>query len=220
MNFAVMSLCFWRNIWILLLCCVRKPRGWQVWHISLMCLSNLMSSTYYSTGGSHTSLKSVTKLKDSPKSLNYEREISAEWDFSCFQLLDAHLATTDAASAPVVICPTSAVISVSIFRTLNKSHQCWIVWGAHWLWVATTFQQGPKSIWWIFHVIVEWKITFAKKTLMGFWCDVEKEYHELWIYALFELLPFGSTYMCKVTFSALNRIKTKQRNRLMWRTAC
>ena len=54
----------------------------------------------------------------------------------------------------------------------------------------------------------------AEKSLTEFWCEVEKEYPELGKCALNELLPFGSTYMCEVTFSALTHIKTKQRNRL------
>uniref|UniRef100_A0A8C5E7Z6 Uncharacterized protein n=1 Tax=Gouania willdenowi TaxID=441366 RepID=A0A8C5E7Z6_GOUWI len=58
------------------------------------------------------------------------------------------------------------------------------------------------------------KMTYDEKTLTEFWCDVEKEYPELGKHALIELLPFGSTYMCEVTFSALTHIKTKQRNRL------
>ena len=58
------------------------------------------------------------------------------------------------------------------------------------------------------------KIAYRQKTLTEFWCDVEKEYPELGKHALIELLPFGSTYMCEVTFSALTHIKTKQRNRL------
>uniref|UniRef100_A0A668AN63 DUF4371 domain-containing protein n=1 Tax=Myripristis murdjan TaxID=586833 RepID=A0A668AN63_9TELE len=58
------------------------------------------------------------------------------------------------------------------------------------------------------------KMAYAEKTLTEFWCDVEKEYPELGKHALIELLPFGFTYMCEVTFSALTHIKTKQRNRL------
>ena len=58
------------------------------------------------------------------------------------------------------------------------------------------------------------KMAHAEKSLTEFWCQVEKEYPELGKYALNELLPFGSTYMCEVTFSALTHIKTKQRNRL------
>ena len=54
----------------------------------------------------------------------------------------------------------------------------------------------------------------AEKSLTEFWCEVEKEYPELGKCALNELLPFGSTYMCEVTFSAPSHIKTKQRNRL------
>ena len=40
------------------------------------------------------------------------------------------------------------------------------------------------------------------------------EYPELAKEALYQLQPFGSTYLCEVTFSALTHIKTKQRNRL------
>ena len=54
----------------------------------------------------------------------------------------------------------------------------------------------------------------AEKTLAEFWCDVEKEYPEQGKHGLIELLPFGSTYMCEVTFSALTHIKTMQMNRL------
>ncbi|KAL2103117.1 hypothetical protein ACEWY4_002285 [Coilia grayii] len=58
------------------------------------------------------------------------------------------------------------------------------------------------------------KVAHREKTLTEFWCDVEREYPELGKHALVELLPFGSTYMCEVTFSALTHIKTNKRNRL------
>uniref|UniRef100_A0A8C6TXJ3 DUF4371 domain-containing protein n=1 Tax=Neogobius melanostomus TaxID=47308 RepID=A0A8C6TXJ3_9GOBI len=58
------------------------------------------------------------------------------------------------------------------------------------------------------------KMGHTTKTLTEFWCDVEKEYADLGKGALSELLPFGSTYLCEVTFSALTHIKTKHRNRL------
>lgn len=58
------------------------------------------------------------------------------------------------------------------------------------------------------------KMAHTGKSLTEFWCDVEKEYPELGKCALNKLLPFGSTYMCEVTFSALTHIKPKQRNRL------
>lgn len=57
-------------------------------------------------------------------------------------------------------------------------------------------------------------MAYAEKTLTEFWYDVEKEYPELGKHALIELLLFGSTYMCELTFSALTHIKIKQRNRL------
>lgn len=58
------------------------------------------------------------------------------------------------------------------------------------------------------------KVAHREKTLTQFWCNVEKEYPDLGKQALIELLPFGSTYMCEATFSALTNIKTKKRNRL------
>ena len=64
------------------------------------------------------------------------------------------------------------------------------------------------------------KMAHAEKSLTEFWCDVEKEHVELGKRALNERLPFGSTYVCEVTFSAWTHIKTKLRKRLqLWRTA-
>ncbi|KAK1904680.1 SCAN domain containing protein 3 [Dissostichus eleginoides] len=58
------------------------------------------------------------------------------------------------------------------------------------------------------------KMRYSSTPLTQFWCGVEKEYPELGKHALNELLPFGSTYLCEVTFSAMTHIKTKHRNRL------
>ncbi|XDV31945.1 hypothetical protein PO909_002862 [Leuciscus waleckii] len=58
------------------------------------------------------------------------------------------------------------------------------------------------------------KIMFSETSLTQFWCNAEKEYPDVGEHALYELLPFGSTYLCEVTFSAMAHIKTKQRNRL------
>uniref|UniRef100_A0A671KL09 HAT C-terminal dimerisation domain-containing protein n=1 Tax=Sinocyclocheilus anshuiensis TaxID=1608454 RepID=A0A671KL09_9TELE len=58
------------------------------------------------------------------------------------------------------------------------------------------------------------KIMFSETPLTKFWCSVEKEYPDVGKCALYELLPFGSTYLCEATFSAMANIKTKQRNRL------
>ena len=40
-------------------------------------------------------------------------------------------------------------------------------------------------------------------TKTEFWCDVE-EYPDIGKLALLELLPFGSTYLCAVTFSCFD----------------
>ncbi|KAJ4931123.1 hypothetical protein JOQ06_025422 [Pogonophryne albipinna] len=58
------------------------------------------------------------------------------------------------------------------------------------------------------------KMRYSSTPLTQFWCGVEKEYPELGKHALNELLPFGSKYLCEVTFSAMTHIKTKHRNRL------
>lgn len=58
------------------------------------------------------------------------------------------------------------------------------------------------------------RLKFSETSLTQFWCCVEREYPELAKEALYQLQPFGSTYLCEVTFSALTHIKTKQRNRL------
>lgn len=57
------------------------------------------------------------------------------------------------------------------------------------------------------------KIIFSETPLTKIWCSVEKEYPDGGKYALYELLPFGSTYLCEVTFSAMANIKTKQREK-------
>ncbi|XP_060755409.1 SCAN domain-containing protein 3-like [Neoarius graeffei] len=58
------------------------------------------------------------------------------------------------------------------------------------------------------------RLKFSETSLTQFWCCVEKEYPELAKEALYQLQPFGPTYLCEVTFSALTHIKTKHRNRL------
>uniref|UniRef100_A0A8C1M8T8 C2H2-type domain-containing protein n=1 Tax=Cyprinus carpio TaxID=7962 RepID=A0A8C1M8T8_CYPCA len=58
------------------------------------------------------------------------------------------------------------------------------------------------------------KMRYSETNLSQFWCDVEKEYPDLGKHALNELLPFGSTYLCEVTFSSMAVIKSKHRNRL------
>lgn len=58
------------------------------------------------------------------------------------------------------------------------------------------------------------RLKSSETSLTQFWCCVEREYPEPAKEALYQLQPFGSIYMCEVTFSALTHIKTKQRNRL------
>lgn len=55
---------------------------------------------------------------------------------------------------------------------------------------------------------------FDSKTLDEFWISVKDEYPQLSKAALDTLMPFGSTYLCEKTFSALTYIKNKHRSRL------
>ncbi len=56
--------------------------------------------------------------------------------------------------------------------------------------------------------------TFENCSLTEVCVCVRREHPELGKRALEHLLPFGSTYLCETSFSAMTQIKTKQRNRL------
>ncbi|KAK2718338.1 hypothetical protein QYM36_005597, partial [Artemia franciscana] len=58
------------------------------------------------------------------------------------------------------------------------------------------------------------ELKFQNVTVFQFWLKVKGEYKELSEIAMSALLPFGSTYLCEVSFSAMSLIKTKHRNRL------
>ena len=55
---------------------------------------------------------------------------------------------------------------------------------------------------------------FNSKNLAEFWCSLAQAYPHLVKRAMVALIPFATTYLCEVGFSALLAIKTKQRNRL------
>ena len=58
------------------------------------------------------------------------------------------------------------------------------------------------------------KIAFDnKRSLAEFWISVEQEYSQLSAAAMNVLLPFGTTYLCEMTFFALSYIKIKIRSR-------
>ena len=59
------------------------------------------------------------------------------------------------------------------------------------------------------------KIVFDnKRSFAELWISVEKEYLQLSAAAMNVLLPFGTTYLCEMTFSALSYVKNKYRSRL------
>lgn len=55
---------------------------------------------------------------------------------------------------------------------------------------------------------------FQQKSLHNWWMGLKTEYPNLVSTATDALLPFGSTYLCEVSFSAMTGIKSKYRNKL------
>uniref|UniRef100_A0A3B4ZU95 DUF4371 domain-containing protein n=1 Tax=Stegastes partitus TaxID=144197 RepID=A0A3B4ZU95_9TELE len=128
-------------------------------------------------------------------------------DVSCFPLLDSHLATTDVARGPVVKLVQARLSKLCTDFNLDWVRNPFIV--------SASCNNLPARLQeHLMDLSRDQGLKMTEKTLTEFWCDVEKEYPELGTHALIELLPFGSTSMCEVTFSALTHIKTKQRSRL------
>jgi len=59
------------------------------------------------------------------------------------------------------------------------------------------------------------KVSFGDQELSTFWISLRHEYPELSEKAIKSLLPFGSSYLCELGFSALTEIKSKKRERLL-----
>ncbi|KAE8287501.1 Zinc finger MYM-type protein 6 [Larimichthys crocea] len=57
------------------------------------------------------------------------------------------------------------------------------------------------------------RLQFQSKTLAAFWIGVEKQYPLLGKRALATLLPFATSYLCEIGFSAVASIKTKYRSK-------
>jgi hypothetical protein len=55
------------------------------------------------------------------------------------------------------------------------------------------------------------QMKFNELGLGEFWIYTNKEYPSLTKLALFIILPFSTTYLCEIAFSALNEIKNKKR---------
>ena len=58
------------------------------------------------------------------------------------------------------------------------------------------------------------KLEFYSQSVDVFWMKRKHEYPELAREALKLLVPFATSYLCELTFSAMVEIKTKKRNRL------
>jgi hypothetical protein len=60
------------------------------------------------------------------------------------------------------------------------------------------------------------KLNFNRRKLTQFWLSIQQTYPTLSTEALKVLLPFSSSYICEVGFSAMVGIKTKFRNKPQW----
>ncbi|XP_045105664.1 uncharacterized protein LOC123501141 [Portunus trituberculatus] len=58
------------------------------------------------------------------------------------------------------------------------------------------------------------KLLFERSNVTCFWSSVKKEQPDLGKIAFEKLLPFGSTYLCEASLSAISVIKSKHRNKL------
>ena len=58
------------------------------------------------------------------------------------------------------------------------------------------------------------QVEFHTKSLFDFWSGVMKEYPPTSKKAMLVLLPFASSYLCEIGFSAVATLKTKYRSRL------
>jgi len=56
------------------------------------------------------------------------------------------------------------------------------------------------------------KLQFIKKPLIEFWIGTRSEFPKIADMVLNVLLPFNTTYLCEVTFSALKHIKSQYRS--------
>ncbi|CAL9683639.1 unnamed protein product [Knipowitschia caucasica] len=166
-------------------------------------------------------LNMYDKVKGFTKKLELWLRKCDEMDVSCFPLLQTHLTTSELPRRAVVKIVKAHLTKLSTdfnqyFQDIDK-HSERLDWVRNPFIMSESSKNLPA-------VLQEQlmdlfsdrglKMGHTTKTLTEFWCDVEKEYADLGKRALSELLPFGSTYLCEVTFSALTHIKTKHRNRL------
>ncbi|KAE8287511.1 Zinc finger MYM-type protein 6 [Larimichthys crocea] len=166
-------------------------------------------------------LRMYEKVEGFTKKLNMWQKKCEEGDVSHFPLLHAHLVSSAVTRAPVIKLVEEHLSKLSTdfnqyFQDIDKKSESLD-------WVRdpfTTTESSNKLPARLQEQLLDvssdrgLRVAHKEKTLTEFWCDVEKEYPELGKHALVELLPFGSTYMCEVTFSALTHIKTNKRNRL------
>ncbi|XP_060758376.1 zinc finger BED domain-containing protein 5-like [Neoarius graeffei] len=166
-------------------------------------------------------LRMYEKVERFTKKLNLWQRKCEEGDVSHFPLLHAHLATTDVTRASVVKLVEEHLSKLNsdfnqYFQDIDKKSES-LDWVRDQFTATESSNKLPARLQeQLLDVSSDrgLKVAHREKTLTEFWCNMEKEYPELGKHALIELLPFGSTYMCEVTFSALTHIKTNKRNRL------
>jgi len=130
-------------------------------------------------------------------------------DTSCFQQLNSYLSEGDVDRASIVQLG-STHLSNSYFPDI-ESKSAKLDWVRNPFMTESTENNIPTRLQEnLLDVSSDrgLKMGYTETSLTQFWCDVENEYPDLGKHALNELLPFGSTYLCEVTFLSMAVIKS------------
>uniref|UniRef100_A0A673H3J0 DUF4371 domain-containing protein n=1 Tax=Sinocyclocheilus rhinocerous TaxID=307959 RepID=A0A673H3J0_9TELE len=169
-------------------------------------------------GRDTTILKLYDRVGGFLKKVALWKRLCAVGDFSCFLLFDSFVVSENMERDTVKTFPDGHLANViSSFKSYfpdvrEKSEQL------DWVRNPFTLSQSNRGMLPV-HLREELldlstdcglQTTFENCSLTEFWVCVRREHPELGKSTLEHLLPFGSTYLCETSFSAMTQIKTKQ----------
>ena len=156
------------------------------------------------------------------KKIELWKELCSEGEFACFPMSDAYLSGNNVERetvTPIIVEHLTNLIC-AFEKYFPNMHEI----SEQLDWVRNPFllsKHGMKKLpVYLQEALLEvlsdrgLKLAFESSTLTRFWSCVKKEHPDLGMKALEHLLPFGSTYLCEASFSAMSIIKSKQRNKL------
>ena len=160
------------------------------------------------------------KVAGFQKKIELWKQTCSRGEFTCFPLSDAYFSINSYEKGtvkPVIVEHLTSLISAfkSYFPEIHeRSVQL------DWIRNPFLFSDHEKLPICFQETLIEvcadrgLKLLFESSNVTHFWSSVMKEHPDLGKMALEKLLPFGSTYLCEASFSALSVIKSKQRNKL------